>query len=112
MHDILDLDRTPLDRLDSPEGKALVARCQADLAAHGMFNLDGLLKPCALTRAVTEVKPLLDSASFTHRRSHNIYFRNDLPGLAPDHPALRLCETVNHTLCADQIPGSERSWLP
>ena len=25
MHDILDLDRYPLDRLDSPEGQALVA---------------------------------------------------------------------------------------
>jgi hypothetical protein len=106
MHDILDLDRYPLDRLDSPEGIALVARCKADLAAHGMFNLGHLLMPCALTRAVTEVKPVLDSASFTHRRSHNIYFRNQLPGLAPDHPALKLCETVNHTICADQIPGS------
>ena len=106
MHDILDLDRYPLDRLDSPEARALVARCQADLAADGMFNLDGLLKPGALTGAVAEVKPVLDSASFTHRRSHNIYFRKDLPGLAPDHPALRLCETVNHTICADQIPGS------
>jgi len=106
MHDILDLDRYPLDRLDSPEARALVARCQADLAADGMFNLDGLLKPGALAGAVAEVKPVLDSASFTHRRSHNIYFRKDLPGLAPDHPALRLCETVNHTICADQIPGS------
>jgi hypothetical protein len=106
MHDILDLDRYPLDRLDSPEGIALVARCKADLAAHGMFNLDHLLMPCALTRAVTEVKPVLDSASFTHRRSHNIHFRNQLPGLALDHPALKLCETVNHTICVDQIPGS------
>jgi hypothetical protein len=106
MHDILDLDRYPLDRLGSPEDQSLVARCQADLAAHGMFNLDGLLKPGALTRAVAEVKPLLDGASFTHRRSHNIYFRDDLPGLAPEHPALRLCETVNHTICADQIPGT------
>ena len=106
MHDILDLDRYPLDRLDSPEGMALVARCQAGLAAHGMFNLGGLLKPGAITGAVAEVKPVLDSASFTHRRSHNIYFQNQLPGLAPDHPVLRLCETVNHTICADQISGS------
>jgi hypothetical protein len=106
MHDILDLDRYPLDRLDSPEGQALAARCRTDLAAHGMFNLDGLLRPGAVAGAVAEVKPVLESASFTHRRSHNIYFRKDLPGLAPDHPALRLCETVNHTICADQIPGS------
>ncbi len=106
MRDILDLDRYPLDRPDSAGTRALVARCQAGLAADGMFNLDGFLKPGALTRAVAEVKPVLDSASFTHRRSHNIYFRKDLPGLAPDHPALRLCETVNHTICADQIAGT------
>ena len=116
MHDILDLDRYPLDRPDSPEGQALTARCRADLAANGMFNLDGLLKPGAVAGAVAEVKPVLDSASFTHRRSHNIYFRKDLPGLAPDHPALRLCETVNHTICADQIPATMLmrlySWPP
>jgi hypothetical protein len=106
MHDILDLDRYPLGRLDSPEGRALVARCRADLAALGMFNLDRLLRPGAIARAVAEVKPVLERDSFTHRRSHNIYFRNDLPGLAPEHPALRLCETVNHTICADQIPGT------
>ena len=106
MHDILDLDRYPLDRPDGAATGALIARCRADLAANGMFNLDGFLKPGALARALAEVKPVLDSASFTHRRSHNIYFQKDLPGLAPDHPALRLCETVNHTICADQIPGT------
>jgi len=106
MQDILDLDRYPLDRLDSQQGQALVARCKADLAREGMFNLEGLLRPAAITRAVAEVKPQMDAASFTHRRSHNIYFKKDIPGLAPDHPALRLCETVNHTICADQIPGS------
>ncbi len=106
MHDIRDLDRYPLDRRDSAGTRALAARCRADLAVHGMFNLDRLLRPGALTRAVAEVKPVLERASFTRRRAHNIYFRNDLPGLAPDHPALRLCETVNHTICADQIPAT------
>jgi len=106
MQDILDLDRYPLDRPDSAGTRALADRCRADLAANGMFNLDGLLRPGAIATAVAEVKPLLDSASFTHRRRHNIYFRPDLPGLAPDHPALRLCETVNHTICADQIPAT------
>ena len=106
MHDLIDLDRYPLDRLGEAEGRALVARCRADLAAHGMFNLSGLVRPEAIASAVSEVSPIMASASFTHRRSHNIYFKREIPGLAPDHPALRLCETVNHTVCADQIPGS------
>lgn len=106
MRDILDLDRYPLDRLDSPDGKALIARCRAELAGNGMFNLDGLVRPRALAGAVAEIKPVLDSAAFTHRRRHNIYFADTIPGIAPDHPALRRFETVNHTVCADQIPDS------
>lgn len=34
-----------------------------------------------------------------------IYFQPEA-GLEPEHPALRKVETVNHTLCADQIPAS------
>ena len=29
-----------------------------------------------------------------------------IPGLAADHPALRKVQTTNHTVCADQMPGS------
>ncbi len=106
MHDILDLDRYPLDQPGSPGWIALVDRCKADLARDGMFNLDGLLKPGAITRVIAEVKPVLDSASFIHRRSHNVYFRKEIPGLGADHPALKLFETSNQTICADQIPDS------
>ena len=71
-----------------------------------MFNLPGFLRPDALQTSVAEVRPVLQSHSFEHRRSHNIYFRKEIPDLASDHAALRLCETVNHTICADQIPSS------
>ncbi len=106
MERLLDLERFPLDRLESAAGEALVARCRGELAAHGMFNLEGLVRPAALERWVAEVKPLLDTAAFTHKRSHNIYFEPEIAGLAPDHPALARLETVNHTVCADQIPES------
>ena len=101
----LDLERFPLDRLDTPAGKALVARCRSDLARNGMFNLEGLVRPAALPRAVAGLRPVLDSAAFEHKRSHNIYFRKDIAGLAPDHPALRQVTTINHTICADQMPA-------
>lgn len=106
MHDILDLETFPLDQPDSPAYQGLLARCHADLEKDGMFNLDGLLRPQAAAKAVAEISPVMQSASFTHKRSHNIYFRKDIPGLAPDHPALQLCETVNHTVCADQMAGN------
>jgi hypothetical protein len=103
MRNILDLDRYPLDRPDSPEWRALVARCQGDLERGGMFNLDGFLWP-EVAQAITDaLLPRFDSDSFRHEREHNIYFLKDIPGLAPDHPALVRFLTSNNTLCEDQL---------
>ena len=106
MKDILDLDRYPLDREGSPEWRRLVDTSVAELEADGMFNLEGLLRPGVAEKAVGEIQPVMAARSHVHKRMHNIYFKPDLPELAPDHPALRKVETISHTVCADQIPGS------
>lgn len=111
MRHILDLDRYPLDQPGTPQWQALVDTCRADLAKDGMYNLAGFVKPEALKQAVDEIRPVMDTLSFTHKRRHNIYFKKDIPGLAADHPALALCETVNHTVCADQITQSVPLWI-
>ena len=111
MHDILDLARYPLDKPGSPAWADLVNRCRDDLASNGMFNLEGLVKPAALARAMAEIRPVMETLSFVHKRSHNIYFKKDVPGLAPDHPALRMVDTINHTVCGDQIPESVVGWI-
>ena len=103
MQDIIDLTRYPLDRPDSTDWQSLVSECRATLARDGLFNLPGFMLPGAVTRAVETLRPLFATGSFTHARRHNIYFQPDLPGLPPDHPALRQVTTVNHTLCADQL---------
>lgn len=106
MQDILDLDRYPLHKVGSPEWHALVKRCKDDLAANGMYNLEGLVRPDALSKVVAEISPVMERLSFLHKREHNIYFKKDIPGLAPDHPALATTTTINHTVCADQISQS------
>ena len=106
MRDLLDLDRYPIDHLDAPQGMRLVERCKADLALHGMFNLEGLVRPAAIERAVSALEPLIETESYRHARRHNIYFKSAIPGLAADHPALKQFETVNYTLCADQLAGT------
>jgi hypothetical protein len=106
MQDILDLDRYPLDKPGTPAWAALVDRCRNELDRDGMFNLDCLMRPETVAQAVREVTPVLDTSAFTHKRRHNIYFRKEVPGLAPDHPALTQFETSNETICADQIPDS------
>src|SRR5271170_5375728 len=106
MRELLHLDRYPIDRPDAPETIRLAERCRADLAAQGMFNLNGFVRAEAIERAVSEVEPLMEGASFRHARRHNVYFKKDIPGLAADHPALKLFETVNYTLCGDQLVGT------
>jgi hypothetical protein len=111
MREILDLDRFPLDKPGTPAWSNLVKRCQADLADSGMFNLEGFVKPDALARGMAEIKPVMETLSFVHKRSHNIYFRKEVPGLDAEHPALRKVDTVNHTVCGDQIPQSVPLWI-
>ena len=111
MRDILDLDRYPLHEPGSADWVRLVDRCRADLAMEGMFDLEGFVRPAAVARAIAEVKPVLDTLSFVHRRAHNVYFRKEVPELPADHPALAKVETISHTVCADQIPTSVPIWI-
>jgi hypothetical protein len=111
MRDILDLDRYPLDKPGSAAWLSLVETCKVDLARDGMFNLEGLVKPEALAKTVAEIKPVMDTLSFVHKRSHNIYFRKEIPELPADHPALVKVDTINHTVCADQIAQSTVMWI-
>lgn len=106
MDELLDLDTYPIDQPGSEFYLALVKRCQDDLLVNGMFNLDGLLRADACEKAVAEINPVMQTASFTHRREHNVYFLKSIPELDSDHPALRTVETINHTVCADQILDS------
>ena len=106
MQSILDLERWPVDALDSERGRALVARCRGDLRDAGMFSLEALIRPEALRAAIDEVEPLFGTASFMHAREHNIYFDDDIVGPRTGHPALGRLTTVNRTICGDQIPDS------
>jgi hypothetical protein len=103
MHDIINLETYPLDRPGSAEWQALVARCRADLATTGMFNLEGFMHTDLAAREVAGLRPKFDRESYLHARSHNIYFLKSIDGLAEDHPALTRFETSNQTLCADQL---------
>ncbi len=105
MKRLLNLDHYPLDKLEGAGARSLVDDCRAALAADGMFNLDGLLRPAAIESCLKEFSPLWAESAFTHRREHNIYFDDEIPELPAGHPALKRFETVNHTICEDQIFG-------
>lgn len=106
MRHIVDLDAFPIDDPNAPNGAALVETCREALAAKGLFTLDGFLRAEALAATLRPLPAQFDRESFRHERRHNIYFRDDVEGLAADHPALAKRATSNRTLCADQIGGS------
>lgn len=106
MAEILDLDRFPIDDLDGPQGRELIAHCQEDLERRGLFNLAGLVRPAALEACLAEILPTLETEAHYHSQWHNIYFLDGVAGLDPDHPALRRAETCNSKICADQMADS------
>ncbi|MGI4839966.1 MAG: HalD/BesD family halogenase [Janthinobacterium lividum] len=103
MNNVIDLQRYPLDREGTEEWTALVHRAREDLQRDGMFSLEGFVLAEQVQRAAAQIQPIMASQSHTHKRSHNIYFKPQIPELPADHPALRSVETVSHTLCADQL---------
>jgi hypothetical protein len=66
---LIDLDRFPLNYLYSRQGRALVIRCQEELAGSGRFRLVEPVKQNALKRCASEIEPRLNSEAFIHRMS-------------------------------------------
>jgi hypothetical protein len=104
MNELLDLDRYPLDRPDSQALAELVIESRQALKAHGMFNLEGLVRPAPVAHAALELVPRFEQGH-RHERWHNVYFDDDIPVTA-NHPALTRFHTTHRTLCADQIEDS------
>jgi hypothetical protein len=74
------------------------------------------LRPEAVAADVARLAPRFATEAFVHARRHNIYFRKEVPGLDPGHPALAMVDTVNRTLCGDQMEGTNvgrlYDWTP
>jgi hypothetical protein len=74
-----------------------------------MFNPAGARQRDVIDRCAAELEPLIDTVAYTHKRRHNIYFRTNIDGLAPDHPALHQRDTINPHLAATSSP--KPSWV-
>jgi hypothetical protein len=103
MNKLIDLERYPLDQLESVAGQQLVAQCIDDLQRNGMFTLPGFMRGEVIDGILPGLLQKFKQESFTHARQHNIYFDDDIDDVAADHPALTRIETINHTLCGDQL---------
>jgi hypothetical protein len=59
MNRLIDLDRYPIDRLDEPDGQALVARCRLDLDDQAAATLSGFIRAGALAGLTAEAEGLI-----------------------------------------------------
>ncbi len=103
MNKLVNLEKYPLDRLDSAAGQRLVAQCIDDLEHEGMFTLKGFMRREVIDEILPDLLQKFKHESFLHTREHNIYFSDDLADIPADHPALARVKTINHTLCGDQL---------
>ncbi len=108
MNKLIDLERYPLHQLESVAGQQLVEQCIDDLRCNGMFTLQGFMRHEVIDGILPGLLQKFEQESFTHARQHNIYFDDDFTGVAADHPALARVETINHTLCGDQLAAPLR----
>jgi hypothetical protein len=102
LNQIVDLDRYPLDRLDLPEGEALIGRCRRSLTQTGACQLHGFVRPEAVTRLVAEADSLRPSSHRTDD-THNVYFEpiDDEP--AAGDVQRRLQRSAKFTVGHDRI---------
>ncbi|MCR9218736.1 MAG: 2OG-Fe(II) oxygenase [Alphaproteobacteria bacterium] len=106
MQGLIDLDRYPLDRPGGPGWRRLIDAARAALADDGMVTLPGFMTPGARDETLGLLRPRWKTDAFRHARRHTVYFDPEASGAPPGHPVRLEVETVNRTLCADQMAGA------
>jgi len=100
----LDLDIYPMHCLDSAQGVALLLSARAQFAQTGLCSLPGFVRPPAAAGIVHDLQAQMVNA-FYNRQQHNVYFQQDDPNWAVDHPARVMQRTAQKALAGDQIPA-------
>jgi len=106
VNELIDLERYPLHQPHSQPWQDLVSDCQKQLDNEGLFDLPELFTQGAISQTLPILEPLLENDAFVHERTHNIYFSNVDENLPQTHPARKLLQTSNRTLCADQLAST------
>lgn len=98
----IDLDRYPIDRVDSPDYAAVLAHVRAELAEDGCAVLKGFVPSGRIPDLVAEADRV---APFAHRSFNrtNVYFTGDDPSLPPRHPKRQFFERSNAFVPADNF---------
>ncbi|WP_372892580.1 hypothetical protein [Rhodosalinus sp.] len=99
---IIDLDAYPIDRLATPEGRDLVARCRAQLGEDGCVVLADFVRPEMLAELEAETARLSPSAHINATETNPYNSAGD-PALPDSHPKNRFDDRTNGFVAGDLI---------
>lgn len=104
MSDMIDLERFPIDRLETDEGQAFLASCKTKLVKDGAVVLDGFMKQHAVEEVISNVEPSMKDA-FYCSNEHNVYLIDDDASFSHEHPRNRKVFSDKGIVAYDQIPA-------
>ncbi len=102
---LVDVERYPIDRLDSPEGRALVERCRTQLGESGACELPGFLRPERVESLAREATALAPQAHH-HEGKATPYLELPEPGWPEDHPRNAWNPFSMAALAYDRVPAT------
>lgn len=103
LSDMIDLDRYPIDALDTERGKTLLDRAQDALAERGCCVLPGFIRTEAVDRMQSEGEAVAADAYY-RVETVNAYNIDPSQPLPDDHPARIQFQRGNAFVARDMIP--------
>jgi hypothetical protein len=102
---LVDLERYPIEDLDSPEGRALVADLQAHLHETGVAQLPGFVRPEVIRQIADDALVLRDEA-FLEDVWGTPYLGLPDESMPEGHPTRHEGRSLTWVIAYDQIPSS------
>ena len=115
LHDIIDLDRYPVDKPDSEVGHTLISTCRAALEEAALCALAGFVHPEAVARMAREAESLAPAAC-RYDRPRNAYEASE-EAWSEGHPRTiehpcRYWQVLNHQISNDSPVRAIYLWEP
>ncbi|MGM0856752.1 MAG: HalD/BesD family halogenase [Pseudomonadota bacterium] len=99
---LIDLERYPLNELETPAGEAFIASCRRQLEADGCVVLKNFVPEEALARLERETERLSPDAHYNQTET-NPYNSDGDPALPASHPKNRFDDRTNGFVAGDRI---------
>ena len=107
--DLVDIGRYPLDRLESPPARAVVAALAGQLRADGLCRLPGFLTTAAAALLAAEAAALAPLA-YRGMAEQTPYYRKDGADYPPGHPRVTWQSRDLSQVAADLVPRGSGLW--